>query len=267
MSEGQVEAIGGWLKEQDSSLDRSYRRLSDISTASFSADHIAYFEDYRRRYFNECLIPGQGVDEILQTLKQQGGTPRSWIDLGAGVTTLFWATGVNSPQAVAACDLVPEALHVLSLFKDRSELPQCYKDGLEISGKTESDFNAIRSLKWDFHVMDCLKPWTLPGESSGFDLITAIGCFGLAADAERYEEAFSAAAAWLEPGGRLVGADWIRSAAFIEKEEHDNRYLGCELATRCAQRTGLATLSCQTASIAGDPYYDALIVWAFSRDG
>lgn len=266
MAEGQVEAIGGWLKEQDSSLDRSYRRLDDIPTASFSAENLAYFEDYRQRYFNESLIPGQGVEEILQALKELGGTPRNWIDIGAGVTTLFWATGVNAPQAVAACDLVPEALHVLSRFKDGSEVPQCYKDGLKITGKTEDDFNAIRSLKWDFHVMDCLKPWALPEGGSRFDLITAIGCFGLAADAARYEEAFLAAAARLEPGGRLVGADWIRSAAFIEKEEHDNRYLGCELSKRCAQRAGLATLSCQTVGIAGDPYYDALIVWAFSRD-
>ena len=111
----EVEAIGGWLKDADSGLERGYRRLEDI--AAFDPQRLAYFEDYRTRYFHAPLIPGLGVEPILETLARHGGAPNFWADLGAGVTTLFWAIGVNAPRAVAVCDLVPEALQVLSRFK------------------------------------------------------------------------------------------------------------------------------------------------------
>ncbi|RVG77997.1 hypothetical protein [Sinorhizobium meliloti] len=265
MSEIPLEAIGGWLKDEDSRLDRTFRRLGDIPTDTLNREYIAYFEDYRHRYFNDRLLPGQGVEEILQALRQHGGTPRRWIDLSAGVTTLFWSIGVNRPDAVCACDLVPEALHVLAAFKAGSELPQCYRDALAITGKSESEFNRTRSMHWDFHVMDCLKPWTSPTERSGYDLITAIGCFGLARGPKDYEEAFAAAAKQLAPGGRLIGVDWIRSQTFIEKEGHDNSYLSSALTARCAWRAALTLLEASPVAIADDPYYDSLIVWAYGR--
>jgi SAM-dependent methyltransferase len=259
----EIEAIGGWLKDADESLDRRYRRLEDIAPAAFAPERLAYFEDYRARYFNDALIPGQGVEPILETLARHGGAPNHWVDLGAGVTTLFWAIGVNAPRAVSACDLVPEALHVLSRFKASEELPPCYEDALRLMDRSRADFDAVRRLDWTYHVVDGLAPWSIPG--GGIDLITAIGCFGLAASPALYLQAFAAAAANLAPGGRLIGVDWIRSALFVEREGHDNRYLGDALTAECGARATLKPLSLATVSIAGDDFYDSLIVWAFER--
>ncbi|MGV1832996.1 hypothetical protein ACQZ6Z_26960 [Agrobacterium vitis] len=263
MSETPVEAIGGWLKDDDSHLDRTFRRLGDIPADTLNREHIAYFEDYRQRYFNDRLLPGQGVEEILQVLQQYGGTPRRWIDIGAGVTTLFWSIGVNQPETVCVCDLVPEALHVLAGFKASSDLPPCYREALAVTGVSEGDFNRTRSLPWDFHVMDCLKPWTSPNGMLGYDLITAIGCFGLASGPEDYETAFAAAAKHLAAGGRLIGVDWIRSRTFVEKEGFDNTYLSSTLIEHCAQAVELTFLENKPVMIVGDPYYDSLIVWAY----
>jgi hypothetical protein len=259
----EVEAIGGWLRDADDGLDRRYRRLEEV--AALDPERVAYFEDYRTRYFHSALIPGQGVEPILETLARHGGAPNSWVDLGAGVTTLFWAIGVNAPRTVAVCDLLPEALHVLSRFKASDELPPCYADALRLVGKSARDFEAGRRLDWSYHVMDCLAPWSIPGADHGFDLISAIGCLGLAASPALYARAFSAAARNLAVGGRLVGVDWIRSALFVEREGHDNSYLGEALTAECGARATLKPLSLATGSIAGDDFYDSLIVWAFER--
>jgi SAM-dependent methyltransferase len=260
----EVEAIGGWLKDADEALDRRYRRLEEV--ALLDPQRVAYFEDYRTRYFHSALIPGQGVEPILETLARHGGAPNRWVDLGAGVTTLFWAIGVNAPGAVAVCDLVPEALHVLSRFKASDELPPCYADALRLVGKSARDFEAVRRLDWSYHVMDGLAPWSIPSFDDGFDLISAIGCFGLATSPALYARGFAAAARNLAVGGRLIGVDWIRSARFVEREGHDNSYLGEALAAECGSRAGLKPLSLATAPIAGDDFYDALIIWAFQRE-
>ncbi|MCA3561245.1 MAG: hypothetical protein IOC82_09500 [Aestuariivirga sp.] len=267
MSRPVTDAIGGWLREADGDLRRDHRLLEQIAPSELSATHLAYFEDYRQRYFNDRLIPGQGVEEIQSMLLQHGGSPRNWADLGAGVTTLYWSIGVSPTGSICACDLVPEALHVLAGFKESAELPPCYGETLGLLGKTPADIEAVRRLSWSYHVMDCLAPWTIPGREAGFDLVTAVGCFGLAADAGAYRVAFQAACDALAPAGRLAGADWIRSARFIDMEGHDNRYLSASLASHCAREAGLTPLRVQEVTISDDPYYDAVIVWAFGSSG
>ena len=260
-----LEAIGGWLKEADARLDRHHRRLSEIDANTLNSEHLAYFEDYRTRYFNDRLIPGQGVEEILTTLAHQGGTPVRWADLGSGVTTLFWAIGVDRPEQVVACDLVPEALSVLSAFKQGVEVPPCYRDAMNLIGRSFADFERLRRSQWDFHVLDCLSPWTLPGFEDGFDLVTAIGCLGLAPNPDRYTQAFLAGAHNVRPGGRYIGADWIRSPAFVNMEGHDNGYVSAFLTESCGRQAGLGRLCMMNISIKGDPYYDTVLVWAFER--
>ncbi len=259
-----IEAIGGWLKDADPGMNRSYRRLDDLDPGVMSPEHIAYFEDYRNRYFNDRLISGQGIEEIMTALWNHGGLPDLWVDLGACVTTLFWSIGVRKPGRVIVCDLVPEALSVLSSFKEGKEIPTCYKQVMEMVGVPREEFDITRRLPWDYHLFDCHAPWSLPEYAEKFDLITAIGCFGLAHDQMHYATAFSAAASNLRPGGHFVGADWVRSSAFVEREGHDNSYISAELTESCASRCGLRTLSCTMVNIQGDPYYEAVLVWAFS---
>jgi hypothetical protein len=178
---------------------------------------------------------------------------------------LFWAIGVNAPQNVFVCDLVPEALQVLSDFKNGSMLPPCYEEALSLSGRLRGDFEKVRRMDWSYHVFDCLAPWSVPNEDTGFDLITAVGCFGLVSNAEGYRAAFSAAAANMSASSRIVGTDWVRSSMFVDEEGHGNRYLSAQLTDRCASALGLRLLEATRVSITGDPYYDAVIVWAFAR--
>lgn len=266
MPDPTTEAIGGWIRSAEAELPRHHRRLEDIDPSDFDPARLAYFQDYRQRYFNDRLIRGQGVEQIQDMLAQHGGRPLIWADLGAGVTTLFWSIGVVPGGEVCACDLVPEALQVLAELKESQEIPGCYADTLSYLGKTDHDLAAVRRRRWSYHVMDCLSPWAIPGRETGFDLVTAIGCFGLAANAVGYRAAFRAASARLAPSGRIAGADWIRSSRFMDIESHDNRYLSAGLVSATAAEHGLRPLAMEAVKIADDPYYDAVIVWAFGRD-
>lgn len=267
MPESGTAAIGGWIRDAGAGSFSDCRSLDDFPLAAMNAGHLAYFEDYRQRYFNDRLVAGQGVEDILFCLRDHGGSPRRWIDLGAGVTTLFWSIGVESPDAIAAADLVPEALHVLAAFKATDEVPPCYAEALRLVGKTPAALARLREKDWTFHIMNCLAPWATPSDGQGYDLVTAIGCFGLASGPDGYRTAFAAAAERLAPGGHLVGADWIRSGKFIAMEGHDNRYLSADLSQDCARACGLSARDARTVRIAGDDYYDSVIVWAFGRDG
>jgi hypothetical protein len=138
---------------------------------------------------------------------------------------------------------------------------------LELVGKSTEALARLREKTWAFHVMDCLAPWSTLTDGQGYDLVTAIGCFGLAPDPDGYRTAFAAAAERLAPAGRLIGADWIRSNAFIAMEGHDNRYLSADLSLACARSCGLNAINSTTVRITGDDYYDSVIVWAFARGG
>ena len=107
------------------------------------------------------------------------------------------------------------------------------------------------------------------GRAGGHGLISAIGCFGLSAGCRALcTGAFAAAAANLAPGGRFIGADWVRSGLLIDREGHDNRYVSPALTAACAERAGLSTLALARVPIAGDPYYkNSVTVWAFGRAG
>ena len=98
-----------------------------------------------------------------------------------------------------------------------------------------------------------------------YHLITAIGCLGLSKSRAEYKRAFSHCADNLISGGVFFGVDWIRSPALIEKEQHDNSYLGIDLTRSCATQKELDTLYLQRCSILHDPAYDKLIIWIFQK--
>jgi hypothetical protein len=259
-------AVGGWIKDHDGAAGRRYRELSEIQPASLDADRLAYFSDYRDRHFNESFLRGQGAEEIHRALAEHGGKPRRWADIGAGTTTAFWAIGLDEVREIHACDLIAEALVVLrDMVAVRHSTP-CYRTALSLAGRDASHMAGVYDADWHYHVFDALAPWPAPIGAARFDLITAIGCFGLAKNPEQYVRAFAAAARQLQGGGRMIGADWVRSANFVAEEGHDNRYVSAGLIIDAARGAGLRQVALQTVAIVGDPYYDAVTNWAFTAD-
>jgi len=173
------------------------------------------------------------------------------------------AVDTSNLTAVDVCDLLPEALFVLRRFVQTDEVPPCYEEALEFLGCKQAQLERNRALLWEYHAFDCLIPWTHPSLSSAYDLLTAIGCFGLAPSKSGYATAFSAAAEHLDQNGRFIGVDWVRSCKFIEEERHDNSYLDATFITRCAAQNDLKQLLVEEVYIKDDPYYSRLVIWAF----
>tara|TARA_B100000767_G_C19746335_1_gene528706 strand:+ start:1271 stop:2080 length:810 start_codon:yes stop_codon:yes gene_type:complete len=261
-----IKAYGGWIKDAEPILNRNYRCLENHA-APLEKDRIDYFEDYRTRYFYDRFFPGQGAEEILDTLSEFSGTPKSWIDIGSGVTSLFWGLAINTSllTEISTCDLVPEALFVLKNFIYDDEIPPCYTDALKLLNKPVLQVNTLRNLNWSFHIFDCLKPWPEIMLNTRHDLVTAIGCLGLSKTEDDYRTAFAAVANQIAEGGKIVGADWIRSSSFIKDEGHDNSYISAELIEFCGRKYGLQKLRVQTVPILDDDYYDSVTVWAFNK--
>lgn len=89
-----------------------------------------------------------------------------------------------------------------------------------------------------------------------------MGLFGLAPTPDAYIECFEHARPHLRDGGRIIGANWIRSPALVRADGHDNSYLSEALVAEGARRSCLEVLELKRREVRHDPHYDAVIVWA-----
>jgi len=255
---------GGWIKSYCLPRKGSYSQVED-SASNLSLDRLEYFEKYRQIYFFDQLIPHQGVEETLQTLKDFSGQPKRWFDAGASVTTLFWSTAIDtwSTECIEVCDIIPEALYVSRRFKESDEVPPCYQDALIYLGEDDNVIRHCRSLPWKYHIFDCMAEWPYQMFDKSYDLITAIGLMGLSPSVSQYQRAFEEISKHLNPSGIMIGVDWIRSEDFIETDRHDNTYINEEHIRGLGDKSRMQLLSLKSVDIIGDRNYSRLFVWAF----
>jgi SAM-dependent methyltransferase len=258
----------GWIKGMEAGFSNERDALSRESFAAAGLDsgRLAYFRLYQEKYFNDRFVRGQGTEEILSNLERHGASGR-WLDLGSGTTTLFWSIPLQGITSISCCDLVPEALAVLEELARSGKIPPCYQEALEMFGKPPSHLAEMSRRLDRFLVFDTLAPWPSWLAAKPFDLITAFGNFGIAPTPERYAACFGEIVRHLAPGGRAVGADWVRRPSFIAEDGHDNSYLAPALVALSGRQAGLTVLDCRQVAIAGDPQYDGVICWAMARPG
>lgn len=253
---------GGWLPDANRNFDnaRDFQAEPDLSPERLDADRLDYFRTYFERYFNQAFVPGWGTEDILDRLAE---VPRAgcWLDLGAGTTSLLWSIPLNDLAKATCVDLVPEALAVLDEVVTGREAPLCYRDVMAMYGRGKADLDRRRQAFGEYLLFDALQPWPEAVRARTFDLMTAIGLFGIAGDPESYAACFQHLRPSLAPGGEVVGADWRRSADFVRREGLDNRYVSPDLTRRAAEAADLTPLSCELVEIEGDPLYDAVVVW------
>lgn len=257
---------GGWIKTYRKPKKGSYSQLEHL-ISNLSSDRLEYFEKYRKMYFFDQLIPHQGMEETLQTLKNLGGQPKRWLDVGASVTTLFWSTAVNtqSTECIEVCDIIPEALYVSKQFKESNEVPQCYRDALSYLDKDENVILHARSLPWQYHVFDSMVEWPQQMKDMSYDLITVIGLLGLSSSVDQYNRTFEEISKHLGPSGVMIGVDWVRSKNFINIDKHDNSYIDNKHIKANGEKSHMQLLSLESVDIIGDKNYSRLIVWAFQN--
>ena len=224
-------------------------------------EQLARFRRYCQEYFNEEFRPGQGTEQILDALARHS-TGGDWIDLGCGPSTLFWSLVLTGVRSVSCADISSEALQVLAEFVAGDQVPTCYRQVLAMYRRPPAHLAEMRRLIRHYYRFDVTRPWPPELAEAGFDLVTAFGIFGLSPSPAGYLGCFDHLRPHLRPGGRIIGGNWIRSQRLVELERHDNRYLTTGLAVEGIRRAGGEVLHCERVSIRGDPFYDAVIVWA-----
>jgi SAM-dependent methyltransferase len=237
-----------------------------LPDTGWDEQRLALYRRYLGAYFAERFLAGQGTEEILSMMASVGDVDE-WLDLGCGTTTLFWSIGLRSAGAIDCCDKHPEALKVLSDFLRSDDLPPCYVDALTLLGATNRHLDRMRRRFRAFIVADLMDSNSRVADLPEYGLVTVFGLLGLAPSAEMYGEALAEAARKVRGGGYLAGADWIRSAKFVERDGFDNRYLSMELTAAAAKAAGMTVLDVKEVRICDDSLYDRVIVWRTRNEG
>lgn len=235
--------------------------LRGFSDVALDPNRLEYYRDYARRYYYGAFLEGQGVEQILEVLAAHGRTG-TWLDLGAGTSTLFWSIPLAGITSITTNDVYPEPLKVLDEFARSNEVPECYKEVLQRRGKPAEHLTVMRRRLNEFVVFDALQEWPPDMAGKTYDLITEFGCFGVAPSGEAFVRCFGYFKPYLKNEGKAVGANWVRSKHYVSRHGGDNSYLSCDLVRGAAQQCRFEVLHCENVPIAGDPDYDAVIVWA-----
>lgn len=259
---GEQEYLGGWIPDASRSTVTAHLSISDLDKLHLDPQSLRYFDAYRRKYFSDSFVTGQGTEHILEAISMVPEV-ETWLDAGCGPTTLFWSIPLKAVRHIDCCDSRPEALKVLLDFIRSDEIPECYRVAMDLFGRNLAHLRKVRGAIRSFIIHDALRA---PLRGGRYDLVTAVGLLGLAPDAVGYKQAMINLASSLGPEGWLVGADWIRSPLFRDREGHDNSYL-CEALTReAAEGAGLCVLRSVVSEIEGDPLYDKVIAWVIRCD-
>ncbi len=227
--------------------------------------HLSFAECYFRKYYQGSFIRDQGVEQLLNVLSRYG-TPGSWLDLGAGPSTLLWSIPLTGITSITCSDKHPEMLLTLHNFAESSEVPDCYRDVLEICGKDKAHLTEMRKLIESYFIIDALQPWHGDSITETFDLVTEFGCFGITQSAEAFTDCIGYAKPAIRSGGMLIGANWIRSKHFVVHYGGANDYLGTELIARAAMLHCMEILHVELVLIKGDPDYDAVLIWVMKKN-
>ncbi len=235
-------------------------KITAFGAIEYDLAQLSSAKSYFRKYYQGPFICDQGVEQLIDVLSCYG-VPGSWLDLGAGPSTLFWSIPLAGITKITCSDKSPEMLLTLRDFAESNEVPECYQDILKICGKDESHLAKMRKLIRSYFLVDALHPWHGHSITETFDLVTEFGCFGIAPSAEAFVNCIGYAKPAIRPDGMLIGANWIRSNYFVARYGGANDYLCVELITEAATLHDMELLHVEVAPIKGDPDYNAVLIW------
>ena len=109
----------------------SFKEIKDFNNEQFDQQKLTQHKEYFYKYYNECFMPDQGTETILETIKNfcPGG---DWLDLGCGSSTLFWSLVTKNIRTISCSDYDMEALKTLHDFSLQKNVPKCYLDVIDM---------------------------------------------------------------------------------------------------------------------------------------
>lgn len=236
------------------------KEIIEFDIAVFDQKRLEYYRKYAQEYYNDAFRPHQGTEMILDVLRSYAPSG-SWLDMGAGPATLFWGLMLKEITEIHCSELYDEGLYILDDFFQSKNIPQCYEDVMKMYNIPSNTPGRMRELPRKYLIFDALKTWPKDFRYT-YDFITSFGVFGLTLTPEDYMKCFSYVRPFLKKDGVIIGANWIRSQAFIDEGNTDNRFMKPALVEEAAGRYGFEVLHLTEEPIEGDPNYDKVIIWS-----
>jgi SAM-dependent methyltransferase len=232
------------------------------SAPRLSPERVSAFRAYLEHEYSGPFMHGMGSYEILDMVRAFLCQGRR-LDVGCGTASLFWVLAAGGNVATTACDAEPEALAVLKEFLARpGPLPECYYQAAGLFGVSAARVEMLRRSIGSFLVFNALGTWPRELASSGYDSVTAFGCFAICGSEPEYQNCFKSAALAVRHGGRIVGADWIRHR---ELQRRDYSFVNVAALREIGARLQLRELHLESVAISGDETYSDIVLWAFEK--
>jgi hypothetical protein len=238
--------------------------IEQLNRLPCDQDSLSYFQKYIEEYFNDQFFWGYGTEKILGLLDKHspGG---DWLDLGAGTSTLFWSIGLKKINSISWCDKYVEAFRVFYDFLNSDHIPNCYQEALRLYNRDLSHIQTMRDKFNHFHLFDAFDSWPDYLNDNQYDLITELGTFGLAPNAEGFVDCFKEVYLHLKSNGIVVGANWIRSRQMTQRLRFDNTYLNPSLINAVCLKYNFKLIEVNMLDIK-DPDYSKLKFHRFFID-
>ncbi len=167
-----------------------------------------YYEEYFRNNYNDCLLPGYGVETCLAWIREsfQAG---SWCDIGSGSSGLFWATMAHSDISdITLSDFSSLPFKYVKTLLNSKFLPYAYTQAMQLHNISYTDVLRTFSLNITLEILDVFKKWEI---KRVYNNISAMGLLGLSGDTQRLKYLISEVYMHLENDGVFFGASWLFS--------------------------------------------------------
>ncbi|MEU7742070.1 class I SAM-dependent methyltransferase [Nonomuraea sp. NPDC049158] len=215
---------------------------------------VAEAGQYWDRYYNQAFVPGQGLEEILDTLEALPPV-RTWLDAGAGSESLLWSIPLRAGRLVAV-DIDADRLALLRAYAATGRPRPAYQTVLDLCGRSQRDFAVrCRSLAATVRA-DCLTG-LLPVADGSADLLTQVGLLGLTSTPAAFTTAWEHLHRAVAPGGWCAGANWVAADPAPGRVR-----LTTSLYQWACTASGITPHLLTRVPISGDPDFTAVWIYA-----
>jgi SAM-dependent methyltransferase len=243
--------------------DKSDVQLHDLdSEVSLDPARLSCFRQYLNEEYSGPFVHGMGSYEILK-MAREFLCPGRRLDVGSGTAALFWILAAAGGIRTTATDVEPEALFVLREFlSSPGQLPPCYYQAAEMFGHKAAHVESLRQSIDAYLVFNALRSWPDELSRASFDTVTAFGCFAICGSELSYQACFRSALHAVRPGGRIVGADWVRHRHL---QQRDYSFVNVPALQTIGSRLGLRVLHLESVAVGGHETYSGVVLWAFEK--
>jgi SAM-dependent methyltransferase len=232
------------------------------AVTSLDPSRLSFFRQYLTQQYSGPFIHGMGSYEILDMVRRFL-PPGRRLDIGSGTASLFWMLAVSGNVLTTASDVEPEALAVLREFLAApSPLPACYYQAAELFRIPAARVESLRQSIDSYLIFNALTIWPRDLTRSYYDSVTAFGCFAISGSEDSYQRCFQSAMLAVRPGGRIIGADWIRHRNL---QTRDYSFVNVQALRRIGLNLELRVAHLEDIIISGDETYGGVVLWAFEK--